>query len=81
MAAMSQFMLTGAHNLSKERTPDKPLTDHRQGSQPPSFLHLAESNKTKMFSYNLPPNLVKDAKNATGDGYDSDGRLLVIFLQ
>jgi len=41
---------------------------------------LQESNKSKTFSYYLPPNPVQDAKNATGDGYHSDGRLLVIFL-
>ena len=42
---------------------------------------LQKSNKAKTFSYYLPPNPVLDAKNATGDGYHSDGRLLVIFLQ
>lgn len=41
---------------------------------------LQKSNKAKTFSYYLPPNPVQDAKNATGDGYHSDGRLLVIFL-
>jgi len=42
---------------------------------------LQKSNKAKTFSYYLPPNPVLDAKNATGDGYHSDGRLLVVFLQ
>ncbi|HET6178605.1 MAG TPA: LssY C-terminal domain-containing protein [Candidatus Sulfotelmatobacter sp.] len=42
---------------------------------------LQKANKAKMLSYYLPPNPVQDAKNATGDGYHSDGRLLVIFLQ
>jgi LssY C-terminus len=42
---------------------------------------LQKSNKAKTFSYYLPPNPVQEAKNATGDGYHSDGRLLVIFLQ
>lgn len=42
---------------------------------------LQKSNKAKTFSYYLPPNPVQDAKNATGDGYHSDGRLLVVFLQ
>ena len=41
---------------------------------------LQKSNKSKTFSYYLPPNPVQEAKNATGDGYHSDGRLLVIFL-
>ena len=42
---------------------------------------LQKANKTKTLSYYLPPNPVQDAKNATGDGYHSDGRLLVVFLQ
>ena len=42
---------------------------------------LQKSNKAKAFSYYLPPNPVQEAKNATGDGYHSDGRLLVVFLQ
>jgi hypothetical protein len=41
---------------------------------------LQKSNMTKTFSYYLPPNPVREAKNATGDGYHSDGRLLLIFL-
>lgn len=41
---------------------------------------LQKSNKVKTFSYYLPPNPVQEAKNATGDGYHSDGRVLVIFL-
>jgi hypothetical protein len=41
---------------------------------------LQKSNKAQTFSYYLPPNPVQEAKNATGDGYHSDGRLLVIFL-
>jgi hypothetical protein len=42
---------------------------------------LQKSGKTKTLAYYLPPNPVQEAKNATGDGYHSDGRLLVIFLQ
>ena len=42
---------------------------------------LQKANKAKTLSYYLPPNPVQDAKNATGDGYHSDGKLLVIFLQ
>jgi hypothetical protein len=32
-------------------------------------------------SYYLPPNPVQGAKNATGDGYKSDGRILVVFVE
>ena len=42
---------------------------------------LQKTDKTKSIAYYLPPNPVQDAKNATGDGYKSDGRILVVFLQ
>lgn len=41
---------------------------------------LQKSNRVKSLTYYLPPNPVQEAKNATGDVYRSDGRLLVIFL-
>jgi uncharacterized low-complexity protein len=42
---------------------------------------LQKTNKVKSLTYYLPPDPVQGAKNATGDGYQSDGRLLVILLQ
>jgi len=42
---------------------------------------LEKGGKVKSMSYYLPSNPVQDAKNATGDGYHSDGRVLVIFAQ
>ncbi len=42
---------------------------------------LDKSGKVKSMAYYLPPNPVQDAKNATGDGYKSDGRILVVFLK
>jgi hypothetical protein len=42
---------------------------------------LQKGGKVKSMSYYLPPNPVQDAKNATGDGYHSDGRILVVFMQ
>ena len=42
---------------------------------------LQKSNKVKSLTYYLPPDPVKGAKNATGDGYESDGRMQVIILQ
>jgi LssY C-terminus len=42
---------------------------------------LQKGGKVKSMSYYLPPNPVQDAKNATGDGYHSDGRVLVVFMQ
>jgi hypothetical protein len=42
---------------------------------------LQKASVAKSMIYYLPPNPVQDAKNATGDTYHSDGRLLVVFLQ
>ena len=42
---------------------------------------LQKSGKVKSLTYYLPPNPVQEAKNATGGGYHSDGRVLVITLQ
>lgn len=44
-------------------------------------ISLQKTKLAKSMAYYLPPNPVQDAKNATGDGYRSDGRLLVVFLQ
>jgi hypothetical protein len=41
---------------------------------------LQKASVAKSMTYYLPPNALQDAKNATGDSYHSDGRLLVIFL-
>jgi hypothetical protein len=42
---------------------------------------LQKGGKVKSMAYYLPPNPVQGAKNATGDGYHSDGRILVVFMQ
>lgn len=42
---------------------------------------LDATGKVKSMSYYLPPNAVTDAKNATGDSYASDGKILVVFLK
>jgi LssY-like putative type I secretion system component LssY len=42
---------------------------------------LQRADKIKTLTYSLPPDPVREAKNATGDGFQSDGRLLVIILQ
>jgi LssY C-terminus len=42
---------------------------------------LQEAGKVKSMSYYLPPDPVQGAKNATGGGYHSDGRILVIVVQ
>jgi hypothetical protein len=42
---------------------------------------LQKTDKVKTLTYYLPPNPVQDARNATGGGYHSDGRILVVQLQ
>jgi hypothetical protein len=42
---------------------------------------LQKASKVKSMTYYLPKDAVQDAKNATGDGYHSDGKVLVIVLQ
>jgi LssY C-terminus len=42
---------------------------------------LQKNGKAKSLNYYLPPHPIQEAKNATGDVYHSDGRVLVIFVQ
>lgn len=42
---------------------------------------LQQAGKVKSLYYYLPPDPVQGAKNATGGGYHSDGRILVVVLQ
>ena len=42
---------------------------------------LQKTGKIKSLTYYLPPDPVQDARNATGGGYRSDGRILVISVQ
>jgi hypothetical protein len=41
---------------------------------------LQKTGKVKTLTYYLPPDPVQDARNATGGGYRSDGRILVISV-
>lgn len=42
---------------------------------------LDKAGVVKSMSYYLPANAITDAKNATGDEYHSDGKVLVVFLK
>ena len=42
---------------------------------------LDKAGKAKGMSYYLPAHAITDAKNATGDEYHSDGKVLVVFLK
>lgn len=42
---------------------------------------LQQAGKVRTMTYFMPTDPIQDARNATGGGYQSDGRVLVIFLQ
>jgi hypothetical protein len=42
---------------------------------------LEKSGQLQTITYYLPPNPVQEAKNASGGGYHSDGRIAVLFLK
>ena len=42
---------------------------------------LDKAGKVKSMSYYTPAHAITDAKNATGDEYHSDGKVLVVFLK
>jgi len=42
---------------------------------------LQQAGRVKLMNYFTPSDAVQEARNATGGGYHSDGRVLVIFLQ
>jgi hypothetical protein len=42
---------------------------------------LDKAGKVNSMSYYLPAHAVRDARNATGDEYHSDGKVLVVFLK
>jgi len=42
---------------------------------------LEQAGRVKVMHYFTPSDPVQESKNATGGGFHSDGRVLVIFLQ
>ncbi len=45
------------------------------------IFRSSSRRKAKSMTYYLPPNPLQDAKNASGGGYHSDGRVMVVFLK
>ena len=75
----------GTHDIGFARDKRNHSVTHKidpavDGERENIGISLQKSNKAETFSYYLPPNPVEEARNATGDGYHSDGRLLVVFL-
>jgi hypothetical protein len=76
----------GTHDIGFEKDKRNGNVTHKidpavDGERDNIGATLQKAGKTKTLIYYLPPDPVQDAKNATGGGYHSDGRLLVVILQ
>lgn len=76
----------GTHDIGFEKDQRNGKVTHKidpavDGERENIGASLQKAGKVKSMSYYLPPNPVQDARNATGGGYHSDGKILVIFLQ
>ncbi len=76
----------GTHDIGFEKDQRNGSVTHKidpavDGERDNIGQTLQASGKVKSLSYYLPPDPVQGAKNATGGGYHSDGRILVILLQ
>ena len=76
----------GTHDIGFEKDQRNGSVTHKidpavDGERDNIGATLQKANKAKAMYYYLPPNPVQEAKNATGGGYHSDGRLLVVMLQ
>ena len=76
----------GTHDIGFEKDQRNGSVTHKidpavDGERENIGQTLQQSGKVKTMSYYLPPDPVQGAKNATGGGYHSDGRILVIVLQ
>lgn len=75
----------GTHDIGFEKDQRNGKVTHKidpavDGERDNIGQTLQASAKVKMYYY-LPPEPVQGAKNATGGGYHSDGRILIIVLQ
>jgi hypothetical protein len=76
----------GTHDIGFEKDQRNGKVTHKidpavDGERDNVGSSLQKTDKTKTVSYYLPPDPVQDARNATGGGYHSDGRLLVVVLK
>jgi len=76
----------GTHDIGFEKDQRNGSVTHKidpavDGERDNIGQTLQQAAKTKSLSYYLPADPVQGAKNATGGGYHSDGRILVIVLQ
>jgi protein-disulfide isomerase len=76
----------GTHDIGFEKDQRNGKVTHKidpavDGERDNIGASLQKAGKVKSMVYYLASNPVQEAKNATGGGYHSDGRMLVIFLQ
>jgi hypothetical protein len=76
----------GTHDIGFEKDQRNGKVTHKidpavDGERDNIGASLQKTDKIKTLTYYLPPNPVQDARNATGGGYHSDGRILVVQLQ
>jgi hypothetical protein len=76
----------GTHDIGFEKDQRNGKVTHKidpavDGERENIGASLQKAGKAKSTYYYLPPDPVQQANNATGGGYHSDGRILVIFLQ
>ena len=76
----------GTHDIGFEKDQRNGKVTHKidpsvDGERDNIGQTLQASGKVKSLFYYLPPDPVQGAKNATGGGYHSDGRILVVLLQ
>jgi LssY C-terminus len=76
----------GTHDIGFEKDQRNGKVTHKidpavDGERDNIAASLEKSGKVKTIAYYTPPNPVQDARNATGGGYHSDGRIVVITLQ
>lgn len=76
----------GTHDIGFEKDQRNGKVTHKidpavDGERDNIGATLQKTDKIKTLTYYLPPNPVQDARNATGGGYHSDGRILVVQLQ
>ena len=76
----------GTHDIGFEKDQRNGNVTHKidpavDGERENIGASLQKSGRVQSMWYYLPPNPVQEAKNATGGGYHSDGRILVISLK
>jgi hypothetical protein len=76
----------GTHDIGFEKDQRNGKVTHKidplvDGERDHIGESLQQAGQIRMMNYFTPSNPIQDARNATGGGYQSDGRVLVIFLQ